>query len=129
MLRTVLIVGDDADVAAALRRSINDSGYRSTWVRTGREAIWAMTNEKPTLVVIDLAQDTTGRDLLAKIDRSPALARMPRAVFTERGHVGFASFDEWALLLKPADLGRLLRLMRRLVIPQRPAALSSVPAW
>jgi DNA-binding response OmpR family regulator len=126
--RTVLIVGDDVEVAATLKHVVNDAGYRSMWARGSREAIWAMTDERPALVLIDLAPRIAGRQLLAKMDRSPALARIPRAVLTERGHVGFAGFDGWALLLKPIDLEPLFTLIRRVAVAGRSSAVSPAVA-
>jgi len=79
--RPVVVVGDDLDVVGMLRERIRQAGYRPIWARDVREALEAITHERPAGVIIDVDEPRVqGLELLAKLDRSPALARIPRLV-------------------------------------------------
>ena len=81
--RTVVMVADDADFVAILREGIRQAGYRPIWARDGREALSAITDEKPAVLLVDVTMSgMNGDGLLATLDRSPALARIPRLIFT-----------------------------------------------
>src|SRR6188508_1771847 len=78
---TAVIVAHDLDVVDTLRDRIGKAGYRPICTPDLRDAIEAITHEKPALVVVDVAEPSVrGWDLVAMLDRSPALARIPRVV-------------------------------------------------
>ena len=82
-IRTVVIVGDDLGFVGMLRERIKEAGCRPIWAPDAREALAAITHEKPAIVVIDIgAPSVRGRELLAKLERSPALARIPRVLLS-----------------------------------------------
>jgi CheY-like chemotaxis protein len=78
---TVLIVHHDPAFVLHLRRAVKNAGYRPVWARDGREAVVAMTDERPTVILIDgnLPNAETAA-LISKMNRSPALSRIPRLV-------------------------------------------------
>jgi DNA-binding response OmpR family regulator len=78
----VVIVEDDADFVAILREGVREAGYRPICARDGREALSAILDERPAAVLVDLAMATNVSDLLATLERSPVLSRIPRLIVT-----------------------------------------------
>ena len=80
---TVLIVHHDPEVVLRLRSAVKNAGYRPVWARDGREAVAAMTDNRPAVILIDgnLPNAETAA-LISKMDGSPALSRIPRRVLT-----------------------------------------------
>jgi CheY-like chemotaxis protein len=82
-VRTIVIVDRDVGFVAIVRERIRQAGYRPIWAPDAREALAAITHEKPAMLVIDIdVPCICGLELLAKLDRSPALARIPRVVLS-----------------------------------------------
>lgn len=112
----IVIVDDDAAFAELLREGIRDAGYRPICACDGREGLTAIMHEKPAMVLIDIEMpEMNGSELLAKIDRSPALARIPRAVLTGDSNFTFGDSPSWPIFRKPICLERLLSTIRRFV--------------
>ena len=81
--RTAVIVSDDLGFVGMLRERLRQAGCRPIWARNAREAVVAITDERPAIVVIDVGVPRVrGLELLAKLDRSPVLARIPRLVLS-----------------------------------------------
>jgi CheY-like chemotaxis protein len=77
---SILIVGGP-DFVRQMREDVLSAGRRPVCALDGSEALEAITHEKPAMVVVDRAMPDIDRLwLLAKIERTPALARIPRAV-------------------------------------------------
>ena len=116
--RPVVIVDDDADFVAILREGVRDAGYRPIWARDGREALSAITDERPAAVLVDVEiLELNGFDLLATLERSPVLSRIPRVIVTRA-----ATFATWYPTASPVvgtrvGLARLLKMIRRLAGP------------
>jgi len=99
----IVIVGDDVAFLELLREGISDAGYRTVCARDGSEALAAITNQKPAMIFVDIQMPgMDGASLLAKIERSPVLSRIPRAV-----------------LQKPVRFEQVLRTIQRLVPADR----------
>jgi len=86
--QTVLFVEDmsicSEPIAAVLRRR----GYRVICVSKGREALKALEEHSPDLIMLDLAlPDMSGLDLLKEIRASPQWEDLPAVVFTGSGDV------------------------------------------
>ena len=112
----IVIVDDDVAFAELLREGIRDAGYRPVWARDGREALTAITHEKPAMVLIDIEMPVmNGSELLAKLARSPALARIPRAVLTGDSRFARGASIPWPIFLKPICLEDVLKTIRRFV--------------
>jgi DNA-binding NtrC family response regulator len=116
--RPVVIVDDDADFVAILRGGVRDAGYRPIWARDGREALSAIMDQQPAAVLVDIAiLEMNGFELLATLEGSPVLSRIPRVIVT-RG----ATFATWYPATCPvvgtcAGLARLLKMIRELAGP------------
>jgi CheY-like chemotaxis protein len=81
-----VIVAQDVAVVGELRARMGKAGYRPISAADVAEAIAAITHEKPALVLVDVVEPGVhGWDLVAKLDRSPALARIPRVVLGRGG--------------------------------------------
>jgi two-component system chemotaxis response regulator CheY len=64
----VLIVDDDAFVRAYLKDALADTGYLLSEATNGEEAVDAVTNERPDVVLLDLLMPKqSGLDALTKI--------------------------------------------------------------
>jgi CheY-like chemotaxis protein len=74
-----------------MRDEVLAAGFRPICACDGSEAVAAITHEKPALVLIDGAlPELERRWLLARMERSAALARILRAVLPPGGRVAFA---------------------------------------
>jgi hypothetical protein len=105
--RTVLIVGEDVALVADLRRGVQDSGHRPVSASDKRDAVEAITHEKPVLIiaVTTCPGDATSR-FLATVGRVPALARIPLVLLAMGGVSSGASIG--GLPEEPPDKGQLL---------------------
>jgi CheY-like chemotaxis protein len=112
----ILIVDDDAEFAAVLREGIIDAGFRPICACDGREALSAITHEKPAMVLIDIEMpELNGVELIRRMERSPALAQIPRAILTGSNNPALHSSITSPILRKPIQLQQLLALIRRVV--------------
>jgi CheY-like chemotaxis protein len=108
---TVLIVNEDQGFVTRLRKKIQDAGYRPVWARDGREALAAMTDERPAVILMDENLPAAEASaLMSKVDRSPALSRIPRAVLRAEDLAAPAS----PASSKRIDSSLLVNLIRRL---------------
>ena len=81
--RPAVIVADDLGFVGMLRERLKQAGCRPIWARDAREALVAITDERPAIVIIDVGVPRVrGLELLAKLDRRPMLARIPRVVLS-----------------------------------------------
>jgi len=97
--RTVLLVDDDADFAAAARMVLEAAGYRVVVAGSGREALERLREERPALVLLDLIMESPLAGL--------AVARAIRAEQRLRGlpilAISAIHSTEWAAGLPPAE--------------------------
>ena len=111
---TVLIVDGDVDWVGRLRTAIKRAGYQPVCARDGPEALAAMTHKKPAVIVIDGgSSETETSALMAKVERSPALSRIPRVVLRD-GEVAEPVSNRSSRFMG-GGLERLLDVIRRLV--------------
>jgi DNA-binding response OmpR family regulator len=65
---TVLIVEDEEAIASFVLAYLERDGYRVTWARSGGEALAALENESPQLIVLDIGlPDVDGFDLCRQL--------------------------------------------------------------
>lgn len=118
----ILIVEDKASFAEVLKVALDDAGFSTIIVKTGREAIKAFKREKINLVLLDLRlPDVDGIDLLrelknidsdAKFIIMTAFGTVERAV--EAMKLGACDF-----LTKPFDTEQLIFLVEKIIKEQR----------
>jgi two-component system KDP operon response regulator KdpE len=67
---TILVVEDDEETRAALRRELAARGYRTVEAANGREALRAWESRRPDLVLLDLGlPDMDGLDIVRRVRR------------------------------------------------------------
>jgi CheY-like chemotaxis protein len=106
----VLVVDDDPDVLAALSDALDGEGYEVCGARDGIEALQAIAERRPDLIITDLLMPTmTGFELLAALHDDPALATIPTLIITAGRSPEAADAPGRVVLPKPLDLDRLMR--------------------
>jgi len=103
----VVIVDDDVNFIRLLRAVVSKEGYRPVSARDGHEALSAIIDEKPALVVVGLSANWPEQlALMTTLDRLPALSRIPRLILGR----GELADDRGA---RPASITRLSKMIRR----------------
>lgn len=111
----ILLVEDDQELRAVLRRSLEEEGFAVSGARTGAEAIERVSAQEPDALVIDVGlPDADGRDLCqalrARGIQSPVLFLTARDALVDR-LAGFgAGGDDY--LTKPFALAELAARLR-----------------
>ncbi len=81
----VLVVEDERDIAALVAYHLTREGYRVRTVGTGSDALEAMRNERPDLVLLDLMlPEVSGYEILEEMRRQPTMEDVPVVVLTAR---------------------------------------------
>ena len=81
----VLVVEDERDIAALIAYHLTKEGYRVRTAEGGREALEAVSAERPDLVVLDLMlPGFSGEEVLAELRRKPELVDVPVIILTAR---------------------------------------------
>jgi len=81
----VLVVEDEPELRAALRRVLEGLGARVTEASTGADALAAAAHEPPDLVVLDLGlPDVQGDEVCRTLRADPATSHVPIVVVSAR---------------------------------------------
>lgn len=81
----ILVVEDERDIAALVAYHLTREGFRVRTVGTGDDALDAIRNERPDLVVLDLMlPELSGYEILEEMRRRPELEEVPVVVLTAR---------------------------------------------
>ncbi len=107
----VLLAEDDDDLRAKLAEVLRAEGHKVIPVRNGREALTAMANWQPALVLMDLVMPVmNGWQLLLELESTGMLNTTPVFILTAPsvspvppGH---------AVFVKPLNMDSLLRAVR-----------------
>ena len=83
MSETVLIVEDEPEFAALVELWVGQAGYRTVVARTGPDALRRFYDERPDLVVLDVA--LPGLDGWQLLERLREFSRVPILMVTARG--------------------------------------------
>ena len=82
----VLIVEDDVPITEMLLYNLEAAGFRATHAADGAEALRAMDNEKPDLVILDwMLPKLSGIDVCRTVRRTAGLAHLPVIMLTAKG--------------------------------------------
>jgi CheY-like chemotaxis protein len=112
--RPVLIVDDDAETLSAERQLLVDSGFRVVEARDGSEALRAVQDDPPAVVVLDVQMPgMDGPEFARKLRLT--LRRVPLVILTGVANPRHEAdrCNAEAYLRKPFDAGELLRVVRR----------------
>jgi two-component system, OmpR family, phosphate regulon response regulator PhoB len=81
----ILVVEDEADIAALVAYHLARESYRVRTVGDGAEALAAVERERPDLMVLDLMLPTvSGTDVLRELRSRPELSDLPVVLLTAR---------------------------------------------
>ena len=112
--RPVLIVDDDEATRAAERAVLAEDGFRIVEARDGAEAMLAIQNDPPALVVLDIQMPGVDGPAFASELRK-ALRHVPLVILTgvdDPKHEADRCNAE-AFLSKPFDAPELVKVVRR----------------
>jgi DNA-binding response OmpR family regulator len=112
---SILLVEDDAALAAGLRQALRAEGFAVNHVATGADALHVVATELPEIVILDLGlPDIDGINVLKKIRQTNK--ELPVLVLTARqtSYDKVAGLDSGAddYLAKPFDMAELLARLR-----------------
>jgi DNA-binding response OmpR family regulator len=112
--RPVLVVDDDAATRAAEREVLTEDGFRVIEARDGAEAMEAVQQDPPALVVLDVQMPGVDGPSFARELRM-ALRRVPLVILTAAGDPRHEAdrCNAEAYLAKPFDADELVRVVRR----------------
>lgn len=110
---TILLVEDDALLRDAFRLLLEDAGYRVREAGSAAEALAAVTDEVPSLILLDLGlPDRSGLDVARALRERPETVEVPIVALTGRTGSGErrACLEAGctAYLAKPIEPRRLL---------------------
>jgi two-component system, cell cycle response regulator DivK len=110
---TVLIVEDDRDVASSISDVISALGYRSVTARDGREAVVALDDHPPAVMLVDMFMpEMGGSEFLGMVRRSPKWSRIPRVIITGTNDSMIGVREDAPVLFKPVDFRTLAEVVR-----------------
>ncbi|MDP9280945.1 MAG: response regulator [Chloroflexota bacterium] len=112
--RPVLVVDDDDATRSAERAVLTEDGFRVVEARDGEEAMLAIQNDPPAVVVLDIQMPGMDGPAFAR-DLRMTLKRVPLVILTgvdDPKHEADRCNAE-AFLSKPFDAPELVRVVRR----------------
>lgn len=119
----VLVVDDSAELRAIYEESLSSLGYEVACAASGEEALHAVREERPAVIVMDVSMgDMDGIEALRLLKADGATRRCPVIIATAHGDSSFdaarhAGCD--AFLCKPVDPFTLDELIGALLEPAR----------
>lgn len=111
---SILIVEDDAEIAAAIQGALEDEGYEAEIAGSVAEANTKFDARMPAMILLDWnLPDGSGEDVVRAV--RPRNASVPIVVMSAARDAIVASYsvDARDRLAKPFELDRLVALVRR----------------
>ena len=113
----IVLIEDDAQLGDAIRHALEQQAYAVTWLRTGKEAGYALQDGAADLVLLDLGlPDIDGLDVLARARgagiQTPVLVMTARDAVRTRVRGLDLGADDY--LVKPFHLDELAARIRSL---------------
>ena len=110
---SVLIVEDDTDTATSISEAIGALGYRTIRARDGREAVLALIEEIPNVMLLDMfVPEMNNVEFLGFVKRSTKWSRIPRVIITGTNDPMIGIREDAPVLFKPVDFGTLAQVVR-----------------
>jgi two-component system, OmpR family, phosphate regulon response regulator PhoB len=131
MMKTILVVEDDASVREMLRFSLERSGYQVDGVPDARSALDALDNYVPDLVILDLGlPDTNGLQTLREWRHGDRTRGMPVIIVTglvgERDRVAGLKAGADDYITKPFSRDELLARVESVLRRAAPSDVEEV---
>ena len=113
----IVLIEDDVQLGDAIRNALEQQAYAVTWLRTGKEALFAFQDETADLVLLDLGlPDMDGLEVLARARQAriatPVLVMTARDAVQTRVRGLDLGADDY--LVKPFHLDELAARIRSL---------------
>jgi len=112
--RTIMVVDDNADIAAILKAILEDKGYALQFAYSGQEAFNLLGDQKPDLIILDILMPTIdGLEVLTRLKGDPDTASIPVILLTSKVEykdvlIGYKMGAEY-YITKPFTKGQLLK--------------------
>ena len=130
----VLLVEDEIALVELLRYTLERSGYRVTAAGDGEEALAAVRDDRPDIVLLDwMLPSMPGIEVCRQLRRGAATSNIPIVMLTARGEEGDrirgldAGADDY--VAKPFSPSELVARMRAVLRRIRPALADEVLAY
>jgi DNA-binding response OmpR family regulator len=120
MARTVLVVDDDPKIVRVVEINLTQAGYQVRTAADGEQALAAVTQERPDLVLLDVMMPRLdGFETLKRLKADPALTDIPVVMLTARAQdedvfEGYGTGAQW-YLTKPFEPEELRQVVRHLL--------------
>ncbi len=122
-MATVLVVDDDTKIIDMLRRTFGYEGYQVATARDGREALSALRERRPDVIVLDwLLPGIDGLEVaksIRQVDATPILMLTARDAIEDRVEGLDSGIDDY--LVKPFAPAELLARIRALLRRAEPS--------
>nr|AYM54087.1 family membership protein [Byssovorax cruenta] len=106
----MLVVEDEPDIRETLRDILEMEGYRVRCASNGKEALDALAEMRPRLILLDLMMPVmSGYEFLQRLRENDDLSTIPVAVVSAVGDQRAVS--DTTVLRKPVDLDTLLHVV------------------
>lgn len=120
MVGDILIVDDEADIREIVAEILEDEGYEGRKAASAEQALAAVAERRPSLVLLDIWLEGSGMDGLEVLDRLKAAhPDVPVVMFSGHGNIETAveavrrgAFD---FIEKPFETDRLLHVVGRAI--------------
>lgn len=116
--KRILIADDEEQLALALKIRLESNGYQVTTVVDGQQALEAMSQQAPDLVILDVLMPVMdGYSCLREINRRFGRAKVPVVILTARDRMKdlfeLEGIDDY--VIKPFDHDDLLLRIDRIL--------------
>lgn len=122
----ILIVEDEAALVELLTYNLEKAGFQTTVARDGEEAMLAVAEDKPDLVLLDwMLPYVSGIEICRRLRRNPETRDLPVILLTARGEEGDrirgleSGADDY--VVKPFSPSELIARVRAVMRRTRPA--------
>ncbi len=86
MTRKIILAEDEPQIARLIEFKLRKEGYSVTWKENGEEALKAINEDKPDLIILDIMMPVMGGyEVLRRVKEDENLKSVPVIMLTARG--------------------------------------------